>query len=232
MNKNIEKFLEDRYDPVNNRTVFYENDARISTILSLVDYSDETIKALDIACYDGTIAKLIKDKIGNCNMYGIDYSNNTEKLVKEKGINFKKVDLNKVIDFSDNTFDIIFAGEIIEHIYDTDLFIQEVKRILKPNGRFIITTPNVVSFGRRIMYLFGIGAFMEASLTYPKEPLAAGHIRFYTHKLLIDFMKFNKFELIKSTSDTVNLFIVDIPILAKVFPTLGRGVICVFKNIK
>lgn len=163
MKDNIEKFLEDRYDPVNNRTIFYENDARISTILSLVDHSDKKIKALDIACYDGTIAKLIKDKIDNCDMYGIDYSNNTEKLVKEKGINFKKVDLNKGIDFPDNTFDIIFAGEIIEHIYDTDLFIQEVKRILKPNGRFIITTPNVVSFGRRIMYLFGIGAFMEAS---------------------------------------------------------------------
>ena len=232
MKDNIDKFLENRYDPVNNRTIFYKNDSRVNTALRLVDYSNEHIKALDIGCYDGTITKLIKDKIVNCDMYGIDYSNNTEKLVKEKGINFKKVDLNKGIDFPDNTFDIIFAGEIIEHIYDTDLFIREVKRVLKPNGKFIITTPNVVSFGRRIMHLFGIGAFMEASLTYPIKPLAAGHIRFYTHKLLIDFMKYNKFYLIKSTSDTVNLIGLDIQVLAKMFPTLGRSVICIFRNIK
>jgi ubiquinone/menaquinone biosynthesis C-methylase UbiE len=232
MNDNVNQFLENRYDPVNNRTIFYDNDERIKTILSLVGYSSKKLKALDIACYDGTISKVLKDKIVNCEMYGIDYSNNTEKLVIEKGLKFKKVDLNKGIDFDDNTFDIIFAGEIIEHIYDTDLFVQEIKRILKPNGKFIVTTPNLVSFGRRIMYLFGVGAFMEASLTYPKKPLAAGHIRFYTHKLLIDFMKFNKFELIKSTSDTVNLFVLDIPILAKIFPTLGRGVICKFRNIK
>lgn len=234
MTDNKKDFLKNRYDPVQNRTIFYEDDSRLRSLLHLVNSADKPTIALDIGCYDGEIAKKIKEKIGKeCTMYGIDIAENAAKEVQKKGIIFKTNDLNLGLDFPDNMFDFVFAGEIIEHIYDTDLFVSEIKRVLKPGGTLIITTPNLVSLGRRLCYLLGIGVFMEASLTFPKDPQPAGHIRFFTKKLLVDFMAHNNFELEKYVSDTVNFvrgFKSDL--MARSFPTIGHALICRFRNKK
>ena len=230
---NTTEFLKKRYDPINNRTIFYENDSRFKAVISLINFSGKPIEALDVGCYDGEITKKIKEKIGkNCVMYGIDVAENVASEAEKRGIIYKINDLNAGLDFSENKFDFIFAGEIIEHLYDTDFFISEIKRVLKPNGILIITTPNMVSFGRRMCYLLGIGVFMEASLTYPKNPQPAGHIRFFTKKLLVDFMEYNNFKLEKYISDTVNFIGFKSDLLAKIFPSIGHALICKFRNLK
>ncbi len=42
----------------------------------------------------------------------------------------------------DGSADVVFAGEAIEHVEDTPAFVDEVHRILRPGGTFIVTTPN------------------------------------------------------------------------------------------
>jgi SAM-dependent methyltransferase len=46
------------------------------------------------------------------------------------------------IDLPDASVDVFFAGESIEHVFNVDAFLDEVHRVLKPGGRFILTTPN------------------------------------------------------------------------------------------
>lgn len=46
------------------------------------------------------------------------------------------------LDFEDNTFDIVFMIEVIEHLEDDKKAISEVKRVLKPSGKFVLTAPN------------------------------------------------------------------------------------------
>lgn len=46
------------------------------------------------------------------------------------------------IPFEDNTFDCVISFQVIEHIKDDGLFLKEIARVLKPNGKFIVTTPN------------------------------------------------------------------------------------------
>jgi len=41
-----------------------------------------------------------------------------------------------------DTFDCVICFQVLEHIPKDKLFIQEIKRVLKPNGLFILTTPN------------------------------------------------------------------------------------------
>lgn len=43
----------------------------------------------------------------------------------------------------DNSFDFVIAFQVIEHIANDQLFIQEIHRVLKPRGKAIITTPNI-----------------------------------------------------------------------------------------
>jgi len=52
-------------------------------------------------------------------------------------------------------YDLIFAGEIIEHVYNPDGLIASCLLALKPRGYFIITTPNLSSVYNRIFLLFG-----------------------------------------------------------------------------
>lgn len=46
------------------------------------------------------------------------------------------------LDFPPNTFDWVISFQVIEHIRDDFAFLAEVKRVLKPGGKFIVTTPN------------------------------------------------------------------------------------------
>ena len=64
-------------------------------------------------------------------------------------------DINKETLFNTKEFDIIFAGEIIEHSYDDSRFLRECKRMLKDDGIMILTTPNLVSLKNRFLMLLG-----------------------------------------------------------------------------
>ncbi len=47
------------------------------------------------------------------------------------------------VGIADNTFDTLVTQQVIEHIQDDHLFVKEIHRVLKPNGKAIITTPNI-----------------------------------------------------------------------------------------
>jgi SAM-dependent methyltransferase len=48
----------------------------------------------------------------------------------------------RTIDLHDESVDLLFAGEVIEHIDHTEAWLDEVHRVLRPGGTFIVTTPN------------------------------------------------------------------------------------------
>jgi SAM-dependent methyltransferase len=50
----------------------------------------------------------------------------------------------------DSSVDVFFAGECIEHVENTDAFLEEVHRVLVPNGLFVFTTPNADSYLYRL----------------------------------------------------------------------------------
>jgi SAM-dependent methyltransferase len=47
-----------------------------------------------------------------------------------------------LLNLPDASVDVLFSGESIEHVFNVDAFLDEVCRVLKPGGRFIVTTPN------------------------------------------------------------------------------------------
>lgn len=63
---------------------------------------------------------------------------------KNKYHKFVQSDLNTPMPFKKNTFDCVTAGEMIEHLYNPFLFLNECYRVLKPKGKLIITTPNKI----------------------------------------------------------------------------------------
>jgi len=62
---------------------------------------------------------------------------------KADNVTFTAADITKPLPFADNSLDIVYSSEVIEHLSNPDVFIQEVHRVLKkPGGAFLLTTPN------------------------------------------------------------------------------------------
>lgn len=202
---------------------YYKNKAdreRIKIVLKMIGSHK---KVLDIACYNGYIAQEIKKNSNS--VYGLDA--NTEAISESilKGISAKVANIELSLPFQDQSFDLVFAGEIIEHIVDTDFFMNEINRILKPNGELIVTTPNVASLDRRLMLLFNINPFFPASFEFPVSA-QSGHLRFFNKRLLIDFLDHKGFKIIGFKSDVISFpFGIYSRVLAKIFPDFGFSII-------
>ena len=76
----------------------------------------------------------------------------------------------------DNSFDLVWASEVIEHVADTARWLSEVRRVLVPRGRLLLTTP---SHGRLRMALHGVERF--------SEPLG-DHLHLYTRRSLSELL--------------------------------------------
>jgi len=150
---------------------------------------DPNGKLLDIGCYDGTLASQFLPKR---DVYGLEGHIKACELAVQKGVQAQSVDLEKGIPFKDQYFDTVIAAEIIEHLYDTDQFIKEIKRVLKDNGVLVMSIPNVACFTNRIKMLFG-GYPRYAE--YRAEG-AAGHIRVYTGPVIKRQLIENGFDVI------------------------------------
>lgn len=112
----------------------------------------EGCKLLDIGCNSGEIALMFQE-VKHCKVTGIDISKSLVKKAVSKGIDARVGDAEK-LSFTDNTFDCVYMGEIIEHSYNPDVILDEAKRVLKPGGILVGNTINEQWFieqGERIV---------------------------------------------------------------------------------
>lgn len=222
MRKNI---YENLYDQEQKRFDLSSN-PRIKIMLAMVNGLDlKSRRILDIGCYDGTFLSLIKNKSNK--LYGIEASDYGFQEARRRGTIVEKFFIDDGVKFpyTDNFFDFVIAGEIIEHIYDTDFFLCEIKRILKKGGLILISTPNIASLGRRLLLLFGFNPIIEVS---PNEPDSPGHIRYFTFKSLKGLLEKHNFRVIKGKSDVVNFCSngrLKSTLIPKLLPSLGQSII-------
>lgn len=104
---------------------------------------------LDIGCATGYLLEAAK-KMG-CNCYGVEISpfgaKESSKIFPGK---IYQGTLEKAR-FKDARFDIITMTDLIEHVVDPVVFMEEAKRILKPNGLILLVTPNFYSWWSKIL---------------------------------------------------------------------------------
>lgn len=98
-------------------------------------------KILDIGCGDGEIFKDFKN---DDNLFGVDISEGLLKRAAANGYKTSCVDIEEEgLPYDSQSFDVVITGETIEHIVNTDLFLAEINRVLKEQGKLIVSVPNI-----------------------------------------------------------------------------------------
>lgn len=111
-------------------------------------------KVLDLGCAKGAHGSyLIKEK--NCTVHGIDIFDEVVEIARSKGVKAIKHDLNKPLPYSDEEFDVVLAGDVLEHIYNLEQLARECLRVLKTNGKIVANIPNYSGWKNRILTLIG-----------------------------------------------------------------------------
>lgn len=161
--------------------------------------SDAHPTLLDIGCGGGQIDKKFIDL--GYDVYGTDISRENLIRAKKIGVRVKQSDANRSLPYGSGFFSVVFAGEIIEHLFDTRIFLSEIQRVLRAGGLLILTTPNLAHLPDRCKFLFGI----SPSQIQPLHMFLRFHIRPFTFQTLRDALKMAKFNVIKQESTMVVL---------------------------
>jgi 2-polyprenyl-3-methyl-5-hydroxy-6-metoxy-1,4-benzoquinol methylase len=138
-----------------------ENDfwskVKVKLILDLVEGS----KVLDVGCGSGRLSKTLLDK--GCSVVAIDTDWKAVEIAKKKGITAFVSDVNKWT--TDEKFDCIILGDVLEHIEDDKSALRKIYAMLKPKGCILVNVPSY-------QFLFS------------KHDVALGHKRRYSDKEL------------------------------------------------
>jgi len=119
---------------------------RYNKILNAIP--NDARKIVDIGCGDGALTNLLAQRIYSDEVFGIDTDKEGIELAKRKVDELtgseKITFINKSFEdcgFSVNSVDAIVMCDVIEHVEDTHSLLIEIKRVGKPNGVLVLTTP-------------------------------------------------------------------------------------------
>jgi 2-polyprenyl-6-hydroxyphenyl methylase/3-demethylubiquinone-9 3-methyltransferase len=115
-------------------------------------------RVLDLGCGDGAFTAVLAD--AGTDVVGAEVAQAALERARRAhpGLPLELVAVDGPLPFGDQAFDLVWASEVIEHVADTGPWLSEVRRVLAPGGRLLITTP---SHGRLRLALGGIEPYSE-----------------------------------------------------------------------
>ena len=149
------------------------------------------LNVLDIGC--GLQPALVHVKRDGDTYHGVDFYEARPSGVDE----YTQLDLNRdslATALDGRIFDVVFCGEVIEHLFSPDELLREIRRLMGPSSILVLSTPNLGYWVNRILLLAGISPlFLENSAerklgrfvrALGQGNQTEGHIRLFTYRAL------------------------------------------------
>ena len=155
---------------------------------------------LDVGCGDGSaLATAARHNPGH-HVAGIDWSADALRQARTNGLTTIRGTIETRLPIADGTADVVIMSELIEHLVDPDRALEEVRRVLKPGGHLLLSTPNLAAWYNRGLLAAGIQpVFSEVSLrgVFGRPgSVVAGHLRLFTRRALTEFLTASGFRCV------------------------------------
>ncbi len=185
---------------------------------------------LDIGCGSGLLAFKIKNNFNY--IYGIDITTSQIQIAEEKAKKelknnfiFSICNVDEGINFEDEMFDTVTCLAVLEHVFDPYFVVDEISRILKPGGIFILDVPNIAYLKQRINLLFGRLPVTSSPFNWREIGWDGGHLHYFTQKTICKLLNDSGFNIVKITGCGL------LAQFRNFYPSLLTGDICI-KAIK
>ena len=174
-------------------------DDNIAQIRRSVAFTDPE-KILDLGCWNGeTTSQYVPT---GATVVGVESNRGaSEDAHRRFGWEVVAADLNEPLPFDSEVFDVVTSNQVLEHLADTDTFMAEAFRVLRPGGVAVISTENLASWHNIASLLMGWQAFSLTNVSRLRsgignplanlrsaEPQAAGwaHQRLFSYRGLAE----------------------------------------------
>lgn len=150
-------------------------------------------KVLDLACGQGLVSAYLKAE--GIDVTAVDISEEAVRAASKRGVKAILADAENGLPFSSKKFDCVFWGDNVEHLFGPSKVLGEINRVLKNDGRVILSFPNMAYIRYRLSYLFQ-GKIADTEWS-GNPPWFWNHIRFFNLHIMKDFLKENGFKVNK-----------------------------------
>ena len=197
---------------------------------------------VDVGCGDGFFLATIHAAAPDVALFGVEGS--AYQFTRAEArldahldyVDLRRADLEQGIPLADEAVDLVYAGEVVEHLYNPDLFLSECHRVLAPGGTLVLSTPNLCAWYNRALFVFGIQPlFVESSTVSSligagptrrlrRGSVPVGHVRVFNRRALTDLLEASGFEKVTLRSAVFPAFPTALQVLDKLFtavPGLG-----------
>ena len=174
---------------------------------------------LDVGCGDGRAAGVwVRDR--GATYVGVDISPEATAQAAAIGLDARVIDDASRLPFGDGAFDSVVCLEVLEHLFEPQHALREIRRVLKPGGALILTVPNVAYWRRRVdMFCFGRWNPLGDDRSVD-QPWRDPHIRFFTLGALRRLLEAERLDATESGGHGGTL-LGDLPYLRRLCRTRG-----------
>ncbi|MEV6316179.1 class I SAM-dependent methyltransferase [Streptomyces sp. NPDC051776] len=159
---------------------------------------------LDVGCGDGSAAATAARVLAGHRIVGVDWSQDALRRAAPRVPYVVRGELTDGgLPFATGAADAVLFSEVIEHLVDPDAALDELRRVLRPGGHLMLSTPNLAAWYNRVLLLAGIQpVFSEVSLRRihgrPGSQVV-GHLRLCTARALRELVAASGFEVVTVT---------------------------------
>lgn len=159
---------------------------------------------LDVGCGDGSAAATAARLLPGHHLIGVDWSQDALRRATRRLPDVVRGELTGGgLPFATGAADAVLFSEVLEHLVDPDAALDELRRVLRPGGHLMLSTPNLAAWYNRALLLAGVQpVFSEVSLRAvhgrPGSEVV-GHLRLYTRRALCAFVAASGFGVVRVT---------------------------------